>query len=237
MEKITNYSRRDFVKIAAVTSASLWLPFLKAPQADASPNTIALNEPFVESPIEALPPTPINLQTYLSSIRQDQERLREVVEENDIFEGFKHFTPEQRVEDFDIYFPIYLAGDLKYQIPWPLLWIMHAAETAISRNSEPNQGKQVGAMQINSDYNYLEEATVGWEFLRNLPDQRYPDDWKELLKGALYIRNKADEIKDLYYPKLSDENGILNVVKYRYSASEFGIARANQYLRIKALFD
>lgn len=92
-------------------------------------------------------------------------------------------------------------------------------------------------MQIDSNYKHLEEATVGWEFLKYLSNQRYDDDWKEILKGALYIRNKAEATKKLYGSDLSDEDAILMTVKDGYSAERFGRARADQYRKIKSLFD
>ena len=86
-----------------------------------------------------------------------------------LFAGFKNFTTEQRVDDFNRYFSIYLAADLKYHIPWQLLWIIHADETTVSRDSNMNSGPHVAAMQINPNYN-LAEAIAGWECLDKLPN-------------------------------------------------------------------
>lgn len=213
MGKENTIDRRLFLKAAVSAAIHMYLPFLRPD------------------------PEAIKLNIYLSSIKGDQERLAQIVEQHDVFAGFKDFTKAQRLEDFSIYFPAYLAGDLKYQIPWPLLWIIHTAETTVSRDLNPNQGEHTGAMQISSRYKEsLAEATVGWEFLTYLPNQRYADDWKELLKGALYIRNGAESIK-LEDPQLSDQDAILEAVTYKYSARRFGEARVKQYLKIKTLFD
>lgn len=183
-------------------------------------------------------PEPLKLENYLSSLQGDQERLRQIVEEKDIFAGFKNFTEQQRVDDFNEYFPIYRAADLKYQVPWSLLWIIHADETTVSRDPGLNQGKQIKGMQIDPNYDqYLAEAPVGWEILSDLPGPRDPNDWEEILKAALYIRNGAEQVKKLYGSELSDEDAILEVVKYRYSAPQYGRARVKQYLKIKPLFD
>lgn len=183
-------------------------------------------------------PKLLKLETYLSSLQVDEDRLRQIVAENDIFAGFKHFTTEQRVDDFNRYFPIYRAADLKYGIPWALLLTIHADETAVSRDPNLNQGEQVGAMQIDKRYDqYLKEAITGWEFLEDLPNLRDPKDCEEIFKAALYIRNRAEQIKELYGPQISDIDAVLKVVGEYYSAPQYGNARVNQYLKIRSLFD
>lgn len=183
-------------------------------------------------------PELLKLETYLSSLKIDEDRLRQIVEENDIFSGFKHFTTEQRVDDFNRYFPIYRAADLKYNVPWLLLEIIHTDETAVSRNPNMNEGDQVGAMQITSGYDqYLEEAPVGWENLSYLPGQRDPNDWREILKAGLYIRDRAEQVKIAYGSQMSDTDAVLKVVGEYYSAPEHGQKRVNQYLKTKSLFD
>lgn len=225
MGKENTLSRRDFliksVKALGATALSSYAPGLTS--------TDFLN--LIDPPIIK---EPSKLETYLASIRADRERLEQIVAKNDIFSGFKYFTSEQRIDDLNRYFPIYRAADLKYQVPWLLLWIMHADETAVSRDLNPNQGQHRGAMQIDVSYKYLDEATLGWEFLADLPNQRYADDWKEILKAGLYIRNEAET---RYKPEMEDGESVLEVVRYNYSASKYGKLRANQYLKMKALFD
>jgi len=237
MGKENALSRRTFLKAVIFGTASVYVPFLRTASAEplsepfSEPLSIPQNEPQIEED-----PQHLKLVNYLASIKIDQDRLTPIVAKNDIFDGFKDFTEAQRVDDFNRYFPIYRAVDLKYQIPWLLLWIMHAAETAVSRDTSLNQAGNTGAMQIDSDGKHLEEAPINWEFLASLPNQRHSDDWKELLKGGLFIRNHADILKKAAL-NISDEGTVLDVVRYDYSAVQFGKARVNQYLRMKTLFD
>lgn len=187
-----------------------------------------------------LPPEPSPLKKYLNSIKDEYQKFLPKIKTNDLFSGFKNFTREQQIEDFDIYFPLYKAGEIAQEIPWFLLWIIHADETTVSRDKNPDQDNQKGAMQIINDHaKELKNATLGWEFLHEIDEQRYltrhdflTNDWEEILKASLFIRNRTS-------PKAKtpseQENSILHVVETQYSAPKFGKARILQYHKIKEL--
>lgn len=183
-------------------------------------------------------PELIKLETYLSSLKVDEDRLRQIVEENDIFAGFKNFTQEQRVDDFNRYFPIYRAVELKYGVHWLLLWIIHADETTVSRDLGNDQGDQALAMQITKSYaQFLKEATIGWEDLKDLPNQRDARDYEEIFKAGLYIHNKAEQVKIAYGSQMSDTDAVLKVVGEYYSAPEHGQKRVAKFKETESLFN
>jgi hypothetical protein len=181
-------------------------------------------------------PELLKLETYLSSLRVDEDRLKLIVAKNDIFSDFKYFSEAERIDDFNRYYPIYKAVEEKFNVPWLLLWIMHAAETTVSRDKNSEQGDSYGAMQVNRGNRGLENPAAGREFLSLLPNQRYIDDCEEIFRGGFYIRKIADNIKRSQL-NITDEEAVLNVVRYDYSAVQHGKARVNQYLRMKTLFD
>jgi len=184
------------------------------------------------------------LVDHLREIRPLEAKLRKVVENNDLFAGFKKLTEEERLEDFDTYFPIYLAAELKYEIPWYLLWIIHVHETTASRERWPEVGGYKGAMQRSVLYypdSVVAEAVRGWEALGLLP-QRYSqtrgyftNDHEEIFFAAWKLRNDTNQIKK-NNPDLSYEESFLKA-QYRYCAPEFAAQRIRQYQYIKEIFE
>lgn len=194
------------------------------------------------------------LDEYLLSIQPEKKRLVSIIENQggNIMSGIKNLSLEQNLEDFNMYFAIYLAAERKYSIPWPISWSIHAHETATSRNPNPNGSGHIGAMQLTERSIRIESiasAPEGWEFLDDLP-QRYSqknawptNDWEDILKGASFIRLLAgwgavrDEEGNEVLDHKKDEALILAVVRSRYSALEHGIARVNKYLELKKIFE
>lgn len=185
------------------------------------------------------------LKKFLKKIRTERYQFGAVVAENNLMAGIKNLTQEQQLDDFEIYFPIYKAAQIKYQVPWFLLWIIHTHETVASRDPNPGASDYVGAMQrhaLSWPDQEIYEAAQGWEFLDKLP-QRYHQprsirinsfsvDYQEILWAASFL----DRMAQLRYPKLDHEDGILAVVKYNYSAESHGIARVRKYYQLKEKF-
>lgn len=183
------------------------------------------------------------LGDYLARIEPIRQKFSSVVEENDIFSGFKSFTTESRSKDFQGYFPMYWGAQLVYQTPWLLLWIMHAHETAISRDLDADLGWQKGAMQRDFRY-YSNEvaarAVQGWSVLRWLP-QRYvrgsrwqTTDYEEIFFAAWKLNRDAQMLRELD-ANLSFKDSILNA-QYHYCAKEFAKERIAKYGEIAPLF-
>lgn len=181
-----------------------------------------------------------SLEEYLSVINPQHIQVIEIASQSRLLNGIKNLTIEQQVEDLQIYFPMYKAAEITYNVPWELLWIIHAHESAVSRDPYPERSGYRGAMQISPIHErtaWFIEAPVGWEVLTELP-QRYSrslgfktNDWEEVLRSAAFIQTKALQIYG------SDNlDSILKVVKYNYSAREHGMRRAEKYLHLKPFF-
>ncbi len=228
--------RREFLKTAGLFSAL----FLSGYYFNLNTGEIyarEITEDSTDKPCNEQEPS--ILEKYLRDIEPNRKQLESKVVNNDFFQGFKSLTPSQQLEDFTMYFPIYYGGQTKYEIPWFLLWIIHTHETTVSRASDPERNGYRGAMQLHPMHEVeLKDAGAGWEFLDDL-DQRYlkkhgfrTNDWEEIFKAALYIRNRANQ-KSFY----SDEEKILNVITYNYSATIYGLIRVKQYHYIKSLLE
>lgn len=180
------------------------------------------------------------LELYLQTIEQEQAQLRKVVEEYNLISPLKDLIQAEQLEDFEIYYPIYKAGEQKYNIPWFLLWIIHEHETVASRDVAPERSGYRGSMQLapmHMNNPYIYNAPQEYEFLDEINSQRYlrrngwlTNDWEEILRGAAYTRLFADSKK-----LADDEAAILSVVRNNYSAVVYGRQREAQYLKIKPL--
>lgn len=216
-EKTRNFSvsRRTFLKGSAVLLAKVFMP------------------------ISIIDEQPAFLETYLAEIEPERAYTEQIFTESDPLKDFIRLNSDQRLEDFNIYHPLYKAAEVAYQIPWYLLMVIHAHETTFSRSTNPERNGYLGAMQIHPMHTReLKDAALGWEFLDDL-DQRYlkrqgyrTNDWEEILRAGLFIRNRANQ-KRFY----SDEEKILNIVTYNYSATVHGLARVRQYRYIKSLLE
>lgn len=112
---------------------------------------------------------------YVKYIEPIKNKYRKIIEQNDILEDYKSLSQEERLKAFDMYFPMYYAAQLKYQVLWELLFLTHAHETTFSMNSNPDGNLFLGSMQRSPKYfpeSYVIEASKGWLFLADLP-QRY----------------------------------------------------------------
>lgn len=195
---------------------------------------------YAQSPEEDL--DAIVAQEYLALLEPIKNKLRPIIEANDLFEGFKRLHSEQRMSDFEMYFPIYWGAQETHQAPWPLLWIMHVHETTVSREVDPDLGRHKGAMQRDIRFYGTEtvnEAVKGWRPLRYLP-QRYKkgilwetNDYEEIFFAAWKLQNDARDIQS-YNPSLSFDGAILQA-QYRYCAKEFASQRIAKYREIAPL--
>lgn len=193
------------------------------------------------------------LYGFLQQIAPEEVQMKEILQNypGNIMAGIKNLNTEDNLADLQMYYPLYRAAQIKYQIPALLLWIIHAHETTVSRDPNPEQSGHHGAMQLSSEH-YNKELIIhapdDWEFLDNLP-QRYStklgwqtNDWEEILRAACLIRWMAgwgtteDENGILILDPKKDEQLILEVAEYRYSNSEYGFKRVSKYLELKQLF-
>ena len=193
-------SRRGFLKWGAGLAGATFLDTLWVKKASARPLD------FMGDPQREMSPP---LPDYLSLIEPERALLEPLVKNYDLLDGLKKLTPEQRLEDFRMYFPIYKAAEIKYGISWFLLWIIHAPETADSRDPYPDWGPLKGPVQRNVDFHpdrETQEAAEGWEFLHDLPQRYSPNNGKdskpyfdsdEILWAASQIREYTLRLQDL----------------------------------------
>lgn len=137
------------------------------------------------------------------------------------------------LDAYKMYGPMYKAGEIEYQIPRSLLFIIHGKETTYSLSKDTYSSLYSGAMQRSNDKGIavVNEAAKNWAFLSVLP-QHYPDDWKEIIWAAKYIRDDANSIRARYS---SDEEAIMNAL-YGYSAVGPANERIARYRAIKGFF-
>lgn len=139
------------------------------------------------------------------------------------------FDVQTDVEDLKIYYPIYRAAQDKFKVPWYLLWIMHQAESTVSK--DPNafvvgSYGQYGAMQRVTRFHFKEDvdfASRGLEFLADF-NQRHPDDWQEISWAAMKISQDRQST-----------GSILGALK-RYSAAGSAEERYQRFLTLEAVF-
>lgn len=89
---------------------------------------------------------------YVKYIEPIENKYRKIIEQNDILESYKSLSQEDRLKAFDMYFPMYYAAQLKYQVPWELLFLTHAHETTFSKDRNPDSNLFLGAMQRSPKY-------------------------------------------------------------------------------------
>lgn len=182
------------------------------------------------------------LEKYLKKIKLERKKFEAIVVQMDLFDGFKKLTTEERLEDLNMYFPMYKAGEIEYGIPWFLLWIIHVHETASSRDSNPDGKYHIGAVQRREEFFPDEEvkmAATGWEMLRNLPQRYCPEngwphyDSDEILWAAFDLKRRAEKQKEKN-PSLDFETSLLEGVK-TYSVLYYGEQRVARYKIIKEI--
>lgn len=192
---------------------------------------------------------PHSLSEYLEFIEPEQIRISELVEPEQLFtdmDALMAVSAEEQLDDLRMYFPMYIAAQKKYQIPWCLLWVIHEQETRASRDEHPSRGGFRGAMQIapgHMEDPWIQEAPDGWEMLDDLPQRYHPrnnssikdrfrtKDWEEILRSGSFI-NYQSRVR---YDNCS-EDSILQVVTYNYSATYYGRQRVKKYEELKQLF-
>ncbi len=105
----------------------------------------------------------------------------------------------QQTEDLQIYYPIYRAAQDRFGVPWELIWIIHEAESNISRNGSAYECNiHCGPMQRSVAYHPQEDvnrANVGLEYLQNLPVRHF-DDAAEIVWAAAAIDEWAGLERD-----------------------------------------
>ncbi len=218
--------RRRFLELSFGTAAVLVTsPHLTFAQEDTRNPTLATLDSY---------------QTYIEPERADFEE--NVISQKDLFIGYYPITRERQLTDFNMYYPLYRAAEIQYGVPWQLIWVMHIQETQVSTHPNPGASGYEGAMQRSPRLFPLQQtlsAAEDWEFLKALP-QRYTqgsppfrNDYREIMWAGMHIPERAHS----FHPNLSFEDGILQTVRYNYSAAVFGNQRVNQFLKIRPNFD
>lgn len=104
-----------------------------------------------------------------------------------------------QIEDLTIYYPIYRAGQDRFGVPWELTWIIHQAESTVSRNPAAYDCKiHCGPMQRAVAFHPQEDvdrANVGMEYLGTLP-VRHSIDAAEIVWASAAIAEWAGEQRD-----------------------------------------
>ncbi len=162
---------------------------------------------FPIKPAEPNPPPQVEVETQ-KPIKLNAQKL--TPEEEQKIEQFKieflgiekkmktriDLFSEQDFEDLRMYYPIYAAASEKYKIPWYLVWIIHKAESTVSRNptayepGRPHYGSMQRAVDVYSKED-VHVAAAGLEFLAAVP-QRHYDDWEEIVWAASKLRKDQD---------------------------------------------
>jgi hypothetical protein len=144
------------------------------------------------------------LQDYLNSIKDELDSYTNLIQSKDLFEGFKEIPDSKRIEDYNLYFSMYKAGEEKYKVPWFLLWLLHEQESGASLHPYPEQSGYVGGMQRSKYYydeQYVAESIKGFEFLNLLPQRyskntgAYTNDCEEIMFAARKISEDAALIR------------------------------------------
>ncbi len=135
-------------------------------------------------------------------------------------------TPAE-IEDLEIYYPIYRAGQDRFGTPWYLTWIVHEAESTASRNPNAFDENciQCGAMQIDSRYHPKEDidrANVGLEYLMAIPTRYAKWDTTDIIWGASALKEYVDQT-----------GSVLGGLK-RYSAAGPAQNRYQKYLLLQS---
>lgn len=171
-----------------------------------------------------------SLKKYQKYIGQEFSAKRAIVEMYD--EAGISLLPGLSPEIFNRNFPFWKAGEIKYDVSWLILGIVHGEETTFSTHASPNSRRFVGAMQRARIWPEEEtyEAGKGWEFLAELP-QGYDGDWREILWGARYIAERALPNAERYG---SMEEASLQAL-YEYSAAIHARQRIESFRRLKSV--
>lgn len=214
----------------------------------------ALDPPLPTEVLEKLNQK-LRLEDYLESINEEKQRHAEIIRRRggNIMYGLnENLTLEQNLNDFDMYFPIWKAGEKKYGIPWYYFWGIQLHETTVSRNPWPSLSGHIGSFQLtkeNMKKASIIEAPENWEMLRELP-QRYStkkgwetNDCDDVLRGGAFIRMLAgwgvstDTNGNEFLDHKKDKQLLLDVIEYRYSAHEHGVERVRQLRQLEYHFE
>lgn len=222
--------RKRFLELCVGSIAGLLVPEIFGVQASPEPS------PSPEAADK-------NLVEYLESINTEQEELLKIVESRDLFIGFKDgLTRKQQVDDFKMYFPLYKAAEIKYGVPWYLLWIIHVQETTVSTDQDTENTLSTGAMQRARSVKkyspqYIQEAVSGFEYFKHY-EQRLnklkgspTSDYEEIFFAARKIK-EDEEMVAKRRPDIGIEEGIL-IAQYYYCAKEYVAPRVSMYWQLK----
>lgn len=144
---------------------------------------------------------PEELEGYLKTIKPESDKWHDIVEENDIFKEHKSIPDTIRLNSFDMYFPMYKAGQDKYDIDWKWAFVFHGFETGFSQAKNPWASNYFGPLQTSYDPAEIKDAITGWEFLRFLPQRYRPEtvgfyDCDGIMTGMRRMRYYLDVMKN-----------------------------------------
>ena len=132
----------------------------------------------------------------------------------------------QQAEDLTMYYPIYRAAQDRFGVPWDLIWIVHQAESTVSRNpaaftNKVNYGAMGRALADSTDED-VARANRGYEDLRQLLVRHF-DDKDEIFWGTAALSEWAGQDRDFHKALL------------RYSSRETAEMRFRRFLALEGV--
>lgn len=184
-------------------------------------------------------PTPEPTLTPEEEYFEQKTRILKVVGKNRILlKSFKELTREQIIEDIDLYYDIYKGAEMKYSIPWYLLWVVHVHETTVSRDQNPGRLGFYGGMQFHLGYypfNYINESISGYEYLNQKPT-RYTGDAASIFAAARKMDNDANQILGKNPKTPVNRRYAILQAQYRYCAELYATQRIEQAAIAEEIF-
>lgn len=203
-----------------------FVPFVLPPEAQgqaipSQPQTI------IEFPRPKVEPKLSPAEIREAQVKKELKNVQKIMNKNVKVFGKK------RIEDVNMYYPIYRAVADKYRIPWYLLFIVHEAETGASagkRGFAPDSYYK-GAMQLDPEWtgSFMDGAAKGLKYLAKVP-QRHSDDWKNIATGGRILSRNFRR-----YKRMGTDKATLNALLL-YSAEGPAQKRYETFLQYEKLF-
>lgn len=161
-------------------------------------SNVNIPTPYPQPLVNSSKAREINSETIIDGESKLQEASAQASEIIQIINAHRSETPllvgtkplEKGLENLPVYFPIYLAGQEEYDVPWFQLWIMHGVESTFSLDSKAFNGYYQGPTQRDPNFFPDEEvyqASASYEYLATIPTNHpnlEPPEWRELLWTA-----------------------------------------------------
>lgn len=192
------------------------------------------NSPGRNLNIIILPKPLRNIDVFNQELRTAENQQDNIVK---ILSEHPELFNQKKIEDFEMYYPIYKAVSDKYpNVDWFLLWINHEAETGASDSRTAFDGSNYpyfGGMQRDVNVwpqSYVDSAFNGLELLNVIPT-RNRTDAKEIAAAAQMLN---DNIKQ--YLSLGKNQAVFNALKLYTGGDGLTEVRFNLWEKYKELF-